>query len=100
MDLLEDRQLAPFRKEYLEREKEIQRYIGVYLSCVVIVFSWMIGPQSKPLSHWASPKQFKKRNDMPPPDTRARLMCLLIPIRLRGAQVRRDQKPAKDSDES
>jgi len=50
MDLLEDRKLAPFRTEYLEREKEIQRYIGVYLSGVVIVFSWLIGPQSKPLN--------------------------------------------------
>lgn len=53
MNLLDDRQLAPFRKEYLEREKEIQRYIGVYLSGVVIVFSWMIGPQSKPLNDMA-----------------------------------------------
>lgn len=53
MDLLEDKQLAPFRKEYLEREKEIQRYIGVYLSGVVIVFGWIIGPQSKPLNAMA-----------------------------------------------
>lgn len=45
-----DEQLAEFRKEYLEREKEIQRYIGVYLSGVVIVFSWLIGPQSRPLN--------------------------------------------------
>src|SRR5688500_13231485 len=53
MNLLEDKQLAPFRTEYLEREKEIQRYIGVYLSGVVIIFSWMIGPQSKPLNEMA-----------------------------------------------
>ncbi|MEK6337495.1 MAG: hypothetical protein AABM67_21435 [Acidobacteriota bacterium] len=53
MNLLDDRQLAPFRKEYLEREKEIQRYIGVYLSGVVIVFGWIIGPQSKPLNEMA-----------------------------------------------
>jgi hypothetical protein len=53
MNLLNDRQLAPFRKEYLEREKEIQRYIGVYLSGVVIVFGWIIGPQSKPLTDMA-----------------------------------------------
>src|SRR5947207_8458708 len=53
MELLQDAQLAPFRKEYLEREKEIQRYIGVYLSGVVIVFSWLIGPQSRPLNDMA-----------------------------------------------
>lgn len=50
MHTIEDRQLASFRREYLEREKEIQRYIGVYLSGVVIVFSWLIGPQSRPLN--------------------------------------------------
>ncbi|HWN10026.1 MAG TPA: hypothetical protein VNO50_12310 [Pyrinomonadaceae bacterium] len=53
MHLLEDDKLAPFRTEYLEREKEIQRYIGVYLSGVVIVFGWIIGPQSKPLNEMA-----------------------------------------------
>lgn len=53
MDLLDDRQLAPFRKEYLEREREIQRYIGVYLSGVVIVCSWLVGPQTKPLDEMA-----------------------------------------------
>jgi hypothetical protein len=53
MNLVEDQQLAPFRTEYLEREKEIQRYIGVYLSGVVIVFSWILGPQAKPLNEIA-----------------------------------------------
>ena len=53
MELLDDRQLAPFRKEYLEREREIQRYIGVYLSGVVIVCSWLVGPQTKPLDEMA-----------------------------------------------
>ena len=38
-----------FREDYRETEKEIQKYIGVYLSGLVLVTGWIIGPQSKPV---------------------------------------------------
>jgi hypothetical protein len=38
-----------FRKDLQDKEREIQRYIGVYLSGLVLVTGWIIGPQSRPL---------------------------------------------------
>lgn len=42
-----------FREDFRDKEKEIQRYIGVYLSGFVLVASWIVGPQSKPLLEMA-----------------------------------------------
>ena len=38
-----------FREDYRETEKEVQKYIGVYLSGLVLVTGWTVGPQSKPV---------------------------------------------------
>lgn len=37
------------REDYREKEREIQRYIGVYLSGLVLVTGWIVGPQTKPI---------------------------------------------------
>ena len=49
MNLLTKEELEAFRQDYQEKEKEIQRYIGVYLSGLVLVTGWIIGPQSAAL---------------------------------------------------
>jgi hypothetical protein len=49
MRLLTKDEQDSFRKDYRETEKEIQKYIGVYLSGLVLVTGWIIGPQSKPV---------------------------------------------------
>jgi hypothetical protein len=49
MRYLTDRELETFRRDYQDKEREIQRYIGVYLSGLVLVTGWIIGPQSRPL---------------------------------------------------
>lgn len=46
---LTDREQELFRKDFQDKEREIQRYIGVYLSGLVLVTGWIIGPQSRPL---------------------------------------------------
>jgi hypothetical protein len=46
---LTDREQEVFRKDFQDKEREIQRYIGVYLSGLVLVTGWIIGPQSRPL---------------------------------------------------
>ncbi|MGI8837486.1 MAG: hypothetical protein ACR2H4_12740 [Pyrinomonadaceae bacterium] len=46
---LTDKELETFRRDYQDKEREIQRYIGVYLSGLVLVTGWIIGPQSRPL---------------------------------------------------
>lgn len=49
MRYLTDKELEVFRKDYQDKEREIQRYIGVYLSGLVLVTGWIVGPQSRPL---------------------------------------------------
>lgn len=49
MYLLNTEEIQTFREEYQEREKEIQRYIGVYLSGLVLITGWIVGPQSTPI---------------------------------------------------
>jgi processive 1,2-diacylglycerol beta-glucosyltransferase len=49
MRYLTDKELEVFRRDYQDKEREIQRYIGVYLSGLVLVTGWIIGPQSRPL---------------------------------------------------
>ena len=51
---LSPRELTPreqeiFRRDFQDKEREIQKYIGVYLSGLVIVTGWVIGPQSRPV---------------------------------------------------
>lgn len=46
---LSEKQQETFRKDFQEKEREVQRYIGVYLSGLVLVTGWIIGPQSKPM---------------------------------------------------
>ena len=46
---LNETELSAFRQEFQEKEKEIQKYIGVYLSGLVLVTGWIIGPQSAPI---------------------------------------------------
>lgn len=41
------------REDFREKEREIQRYIGVYLSGLLLITGWIIGPQSKPLLEMA-----------------------------------------------
>jgi|GEM_PF-5199247 len=38
---------ALFRKDFQDKESEINRYIAVYLSALAVVTGWIIGPQSK-----------------------------------------------------
>jgi hypothetical protein len=45
-ELTPDEQAA-FRKDYQDKESEINRYIAVYLSAIAVVTGWLIGPQSK-----------------------------------------------------
>ncbi|HJS82853.1 MAG TPA: hypothetical protein VJ742_08490, partial [Nitrososphaera sp.] len=49
MRYLTDRELETFRRDYQDKEREIQRYIAIYLSGLVLVTGWIIGPQSRPL---------------------------------------------------
>jgi len=49
MRLLTKEEQDSFREDYRETEKDIQKYIGVYLSGLVLVTGWIIGPQSKPV---------------------------------------------------
>lgn len=49
MRLLTKEEQDSFREDYREMEKDIQKYIGVYLSGLVLVTGWIIGPQSKPV---------------------------------------------------
>lgn len=46
---LNDKEQETFRRDFQDKEREIQRYIGVYLSGLVIVTGWVIGPQSRPV---------------------------------------------------
>jgi hypothetical protein len=46
---LTDKEQETFRRDFQDKEREIQRYIGVYLSGLVIVTGWVIGPQSRPI---------------------------------------------------
>ncbi len=50
--LTEDEQKA-FRDDYRDVEREVQKYIGVYLTGLVLVIGWIMGPQSKPLIEMA-----------------------------------------------
>ena len=49
MRLLTKDEQDSFREDYRETEKEIQKYIGVYLSGLILVTGWIVGPQSKPV---------------------------------------------------
>ncbi|HET6972883.1 MAG TPA: hypothetical protein VFH96_02600, partial [Pyrinomonadaceae bacterium] len=49
MRALTQKEQEVFRKDLQDKEREIQRYIGVYLSGLVLVTGWIIGPQSRPL---------------------------------------------------
>lgn len=44
--LTADEQSA-FRKDFQDKEAEINRYITIYLSAIAVVTGWLIGPQSK-----------------------------------------------------
>lgn len=46
---LSDKELETFRRDFQDKEREVQRYIGVYLSGLVLVTGWIVGPQSRPL---------------------------------------------------
>lgn len=39
--------LAAFRKDFQDKEGEINKYISIYLSALAVVTGWIIGPQSK-----------------------------------------------------
>jgi hypothetical protein len=45
---LTDAEQGAFRTDFQEKEREIQRYIGVYLSGLVLVTGWVLGPESRP----------------------------------------------------
>lgn len=49
MNFLTSEEITVFREEFQEKEREIQRNIGIYLSGLVLVTGWLIGPQTKPL---------------------------------------------------
>lgn len=49
MRWLTPKEQETFRRDFQEKEREIQKYIGIYLSGLVLVTGWIIGPQSKPL---------------------------------------------------
>jgi len=49
MRQLSAKEQETFRKEFLEKEREVQRNIGIYLSGLVLVTGWIVGPQSRPL---------------------------------------------------
>jgi hypothetical protein len=38
-----------FREDYREKDREVQRNIGIYLSGLILITGWLIGPQTKPL---------------------------------------------------
>ncbi len=44
---LTEREQVQFRKDFQDKEKEIQKYTNVYLSALVIVAGWIIGPESR-----------------------------------------------------
>ena len=44
---LEKEHLAAFRKDFQDKEAEINKYISVYLSALAVVTGWIIGPTSK-----------------------------------------------------
>jgi hypothetical protein len=46
---LTDKEIEVFREDYREKDREIQRNIGIYLSGLVLITGWLIGPQTKPL---------------------------------------------------
>lgn len=46
---LTPREQDTFRKDFQDKEREIQRNIGIYLSGLVLVTGWIIGPQSRPM---------------------------------------------------
>ena len=46
---LTDEEIEVFREDYREKDREIQRNIGIYLSGLVLITGWLIGPQTKPL---------------------------------------------------
>ncbi|HEY6804276.1 MAG TPA: hypothetical protein VI306_11895 [Pyrinomonadaceae bacterium] len=47
--LLTPKELETFRRDSQDKEREIQKYIGIYLSGLVVVTGWVIGPQSRPI---------------------------------------------------
>jgi hypothetical protein len=38
-----------FRSDFRQKEQEIQKNIGVYLSALVVAVGWVVGPQARPL---------------------------------------------------
>ena len=49
MNCLTEHEQDTFREDFREKEREIQRYIGVYMSGLVLITGWIVGPQTKPL---------------------------------------------------
>jgi hypothetical protein len=49
MRYLSPEEAAAFREDYREKEKEVQRYINVYLAALAAAVGWIIGPQSRPI---------------------------------------------------
>lgn len=46
---LKDEELKAFREDVRETERDIQKYIGIYMSGLILVAGWIVGPQTKPL---------------------------------------------------
>lgn len=49
MRYLTEAEQTELRKEYQQREDEIQKNIAVYLSALVVVVGWVFAPQAKPV---------------------------------------------------
>jgi hypothetical protein len=49
MTWLTKEEQGAFREDFREKEREIQRYIGFYISGLILLVGWIVGPNSKPL---------------------------------------------------
>jgi hypothetical protein len=49
MRFLTPEEAEAFRDEYREKDREVQRYINVYLGGLAVIAGWIVGPQSQPL---------------------------------------------------
>jgi hypothetical protein len=49
MRMLTTAEADQFREDFRQKEQEIQKNIGIYLSALVVAVGWVVGPQAKPL---------------------------------------------------
>src|ERR1039457_1779914 len=47
--LLKPVEATQFREDFRQKEQEIQKNIGIYLSALVVATGWIVGPQARPL---------------------------------------------------